>query len=344
MKKGDGITYKSAGVDIDAGNKAVDLIKERVKGTFSLLRTGKVITDLGGFSSVVELPNGKLVVTTTDGVGTKLIVGILMNKHDTVGIDLGAMCFNDLLAGGILPAIFLDYIALGKQIPEKTSEIMEGIIVGCEQAGAALVGGEMAECPGLYGPEEYDLAGFAVGFADSRKELILGDKIEPGMKIYGLPSSGLHSNSYSLARKVFGINLNTPVASISALDAHNEVLGCTLGEELLRPTKIYVQEVERLMGKYDIAGMINVTGGGLVENPPRVLPRNCSAIINLETWKPQPIFGLLQKLGNVSREEMLKVTNYGIGFMLISADEIADDGVIEIGNVVEGAERKVIFA
>jgi len=336
-------TYKNAGVDIEAGDKAVELIKERVAKTFPLIRTGKVISNLGGFSAVVELEDGRIVAATTDGVGTKLIVAILLDKHDTVGIDLGAMCYNDLLAGGVMPLFFIDYIVQGKQIPAKTAELVGGIVDGCEQAINPLVGGEMAECPDLYDPEVYDLAGFAIGLANSRADLILGDAIKPGMYAYGLLSSGLHSNGYSLVRDVFSISLKTPVASIGRLNKHIPELRCKLGEELLRPTKIYVQDVERLLANYEIAGLVNVTGGGLIENPPRVLPDGCGMEINLNAWEPQPIFKLVQRMGNVAQEEMLRATNWGVGFMVISPEKIIGEGIVRIGKIIESGEKKVFF-
>jgi phosphoribosylformylglycinamidine cyclo-ligase len=322
-------TYKDAGVDIDAGNEAVELIKERTAKVFPLIRTGRVISNLGGFGAVVELEDGRIIVATTDGVGTKLIIAILLDRHDTVGIDLCAMCYNDLIAVGVLPLFFLDYIAQGKQIPAKTAKIINGILDGCEQARSPLIGGEMAECPGLYNLEEYDLAGFSIGLADSRKDLILGDGVQVDMYAYGLLSSGLHSNGYSLVRNIFDIDINAPVASIKRLNHYINSLGCTLGEELLKPTTIYVDVVEGLMKKYTIAGMANVTGGGLVENPPRILPDGCGMNINLKAWEPQPIFKLIQEKGNVERIEMLQSTNYGIGFLVISPDEIQEEGVVK---------------
>lgn len=341
--KEQGMTYSASGVDIDAGNLAVEMIKKRVEGTFPLIRTGKVISDLGGFGAVVELPNGTILVATTDGVGTKLVVAILLNRHDTIGVDLGAMCFNDLLATGAYPLIFLDYVVQGKQIPKKTAEIINGIIDGCEQAGSPLVGGEMAECPDLYEPEVYDLAGFAVGMAGSRKDLILGNEIAAKMNVYGITSSGLHSNGYSLVRKITGISLKTPVASIDKLHVYIPELGCTLGEELLRPTTIYVKVVEYLMHNYEIKGMANITGGGLLENPPRILPPGLAMIIDLKSWQPQPIFSYLQKRGNISQLEMLRVTNYGIGFIFVSPNEIIEEGVLKIGKVIEHSEKRVFF-
>lgn len=345
MTKKKGVTYKDAGVDIDKGNEFVQQIKGKLATTFPYLSTGKVITELGGFSALVELPDSRIVAVTTDGVGTKLIIAILLDKHSTVGIDLVAMCVNDLIVGGVMPGVFIDYMALGKLFVDKAVSLVDGMVEGCKQAQCAMIGGETAECPGLYGPEDYDLSGFAIGFADSKKKLILGDEICPGMNVYGIPSSGLHSNAFSLVRKIFGINLDTPVASIRALNQLIPELGhnVTLGRELLRPTRIYVQDVAILMQKYKVAGMVNVTGGGLIENPPRVIPSNCSMNIHLDAWKPQPIFSLIQKLGNVSQMEMLKATNYGIGYMIISPDEINDGDIVKIGEIIEHDGRNVFF-
>ncbi len=338
-------TYKGAGVDTDAGNKAVELIAAEVKKTYPLLSTGEVISTLGGFSSLVELPSGQIVATTTDGVGTKLVLAILLNKHETVGIDLVAMCVNDLLTGGITTGVFLDYIVQGKQTPKKSEEIVKGIIEGCKLSGGyALVGGEMAECPSLYEIDCYDLAGFAVGFAESRRQLVMGNGIVEGMNVYGLPSSGLHSNGFSLVRKIFKVFLETPKFSKKALEEYYSELGCTLGEELLTPTEIYVKEVKTLMSKFNITGMVNITGGGLVENPIRVLPKNTAMKIDMRTWDPHSIFELVQKLGGVSTMEMLKATNYGIGFLLISGDEIKQPGVIKIGEIIrKKGDPKVYF-
>ena len=343
MKKNKGATYKDSGVDIDAGNRAVEMIKEEVAKTFPLIRYGKVITKLGSFGAVIELSNGMIIAATTDGVGTKLIVSMFMDKHDTVGIDLGAMCYNDLIAIGISPLFFLDYIAQGKQIPSRTVQFISGIIDGCHQAKSPLIGGEMAECPGLYRPEEYDFAGFAVGIAQSRKDLILGDDVAVGMNIYGLPSSGLHSNGYSLVRKVFGIEAESPVASIKRLKEYYGELECTLGEELLKPTVIYVDVVEKLMKQYSIAGMVNVTGGGFIDNPERVLPKKCAARFDIGSWKVHPIFKMIQERGDVKLKEMLRSTNYGIGFMIISPDKINEKGVVKIGEIVKRKKKAVIF-
>ncbi|MCK4355097.1 phosphoribosylformylglycinamidine cyclo-ligase [Candidatus Parcubacteria bacterium] len=326
-------TYAESGVNIDAGNKAVNLIKNEAQKTFRHYN-GKILSGIGGFSGVIELADKRVMGTSTDGVGTKLMLSIIMEKHDTVGIDLVAMCVNDLIVAGITPAIFLDYIAMGKQIPKRTSLIVKGIIEGCERAETALLGGEMAEMPGMYKDNDYDLAGFAIGFADSKENLILGKDIKPGMKVFGLPSSGVHSNGYSLARKVFGIDINKPKKAKKILDKQHSFIGKTLGEELLEPTTIYVKQIKSLLSKYKIAGMVHITGGGIIENPPRVLPKGCAINIKMGSWPVNPIFKYIQKKGNISIKEMLKTFNYGIGLMVISDDDIKQG--IPIGKVVKG--------
>ncbi|MFH0856485.1 MAG: phosphoribosylformylglycinamidine cyclo-ligase [bacterium] len=331
--------YEKSGVDITAGNTAVDLIKPLVAKTLYLPEGAKVLTGLGGFCAIIELPDGRIMGVTTDGVGTKIVPAILKDKHNTIGIDLCAMCFNDLLASGINPAIFLDYIAMGKQVPLRTKDLISGMVDACCASGCALVGGEMAEMPGIYSVNHYDLAGFAVGFLNSKEELILGEKIEPCMKVYGLPSSGLHSNGYALYNKIFDISLKIPDGSIIALNKYYPELGKTLGEELLTPTKIYTGDVAFLRN-YQIAGMANITGGGLIENPPRILPDGCGMVLNPNMWNRPPIFDLIERNG-VSKEEMLRVSNYGIGFIYITPDD-AKLGV-PIGEIIKSTEKKVFF-
>jgi len=330
--------YKKSGVDIDAGDRAVELIKEKARETFVNYQ-GKVLSGIGGFSGVVELKDHRMMGLSTDGVGTKLVLAIMMEKHDTIGIDLVAMCVNDLIATGIWPAIFLDYIAQGKQIPERTQSIVGGIIKGCNLAECALIGGEMAEMPGMYRENDYDLAGFAVGFADSKDDLILGENIKSGMKVFGIPSSGIHSNGYSLVRKIFGISL-TNRESIKKLNAYYSDLGKTLGEELLKPTTIYVKLVKRLVSEYNIAGLVHITGGGIIENPPRILLEGLSINIKKGSWTIPPIFRLIQERGQISLNEMLRTFNCGIGLMVISEDDIKE-GIL-IGEVVPG-DKKVIL-
>ena len=333
------ISYKSSGVDISAGNLAVDLIKKNVHKTFKYF-PGKVLTKIGSFGGVAELRGGKIVASSTDGVGTKLVLACLLDKHETIGIDLVAMSVNDLAVIGVMPAIFLDYIAMGKQIPKRTEKIVAGIIKGCHDCECALMGGEMAEMPDVYTEEEYDLAGFATGFADSKKDLILGKDIRPGMKVYGFASSGVHSNGYSLVRKIFGINFKDKVRAKKILNSEFSGLSRTLGEELLTPTKIYIKIIKKLISSYKIAGLAHITGGGLVENPPRILPEGCSVKIRKDSWKRPAIFGLIQEKGNVSDYEMLRTFNCGIGLIAVSGEEIKEGKLI--GEIVKGS-GEVIF-
>ncbi len=333
MVKNTRTLYAYSGVSIEAGNKTVDLIKDSAQKTFKHYK-GNVLSGIGGFSGVVELPDGRIMGTSTDGVGTKLILATLLNKHNTIGIDLVAMCVNDLIVTGIQPSIFLDYIAMGKQIPERTSLVVSGIIEGCDMAESALLGGEMAEMPGMYKDEDYDLAGFAIGFADSKKDLILGENIKPGMRVYGFPSSGVHSNGYSLVRKVFNINLNERENTQKILEEQYASLGRTLGEELLEPTIIYVRQVKSLLRKYTISGMVHVTGGGIIENTPRILPKGCAVHIKKDSWEIPPIFRIIQEKGNISTDEMMRTFNCGIGLIAISEDVI-EEGIL-IGEIVKG--------
>ena len=334
------LTYNDSGVNIEAGDKAVDLIKEKAQETFKNY-PGEVLSQIGGFSGAVKLKDGRVMGTSTDGVGTKLVLSILLDKHHTVGIDLVAMCVNDLIVNGIEPAVFLDYIAMGKQIPERTQKIVEGIIKGCNQAECALLGGEMAEMPGMYGENDYDLAGFAIGFADSEDDLITGGKIEPDMYVYGLPSSGIHSNGYSLVRKVFEIDLEKTEEAKQALNTFYPELRRTLGEELLEPTQIYVKPLKEILKKYQIFGIVHITGGGLIENPPRILPSEFALEIDKSAWKRPEIFNLIQKKGGISEEEMLKTFNCGLGLVIISTQEIPE--AIKLGKVIKKKDDSVSF-
>lgn len=334
-----GLTYRDAGVDTKAGQRAVELIKKKAQDTLRFA-PGKVVSGIGGFSGMVELPDGKILAFSTDGVGTKLMIAIVMDKHDTVGIDLCAMCVNDLAVSGVMPSVFLDYIAMGKQIPERTDVIVSGIISGCEMAQAALLGGEMAEMPGMYAENEYDLAGFAFGIADSRSKLVLGDDVERGMKLWGIPSSGIHSNGYSLVRRVTGFDLNDPKQTLDVLAQTVPGTNRTLGEELLEPTVIYVQRAKQLFENYSIAALAHITGGGWRENIPRVLPAGCAVRIMPNTWPVPPIFDFLQKKGGLLPEVMFDTFNMGIGMMAISHDEI--EGAYRIGDVVTG-DGEVFF-
>lgn len=312
--------YKAAGVDVEAGYEAVRLMRSDVKRTFR----PEVLTDIGGFGGLFSLDKSKyeepVLVSGTDGVGTKLKIAFLMDKHDTIGIDAVAMCVNDIICGGAEPLFFLDYIALGKNRPEKVAQIVKGVAEGCIMSGCSLIGGETAEMPGFYPEEEYDIAGFAVGVVD-RKKIIDGKNITAGDKLIGLASSGLHSNGYSLVRKL----LNPTRENI-----HGYVEQCcsSLGEELLKPTRIYVKTILQLKEKFMIKGISHITGGGFIENIPRMIPEGCRVKINLGTWPVPPVFSLLQKIGELSVRSIYNTFNMGIGMVLAVDPEIA-------GNVLQ---------
>lgn len=302
-----GYSYRDAGVDIQAGNKVVELIKPAVART---LRP-EVLGGLGGFGGLFKLDLKKypdpVLVSGTDGVGTKLRLVFQMNQHDSIGQDAVAMCVNDILVQGAEPLFFLDYLAVGKVEPKRVAEVVGGVAKGCEMAGCALIGGETAEMPGFYGEEEYDIAGFSVGVVN-RDQLIDGSKIQAGDVLIGLASTGLHSNGYSLARKIFE---NIP------LDQQFPELGEALGEALLRPTRIYVKSILPLIPGGEILGMAHITGGGLTDNIPRVLPPGLGVKIDTSTWERPPIFNLLQRLGEVAWPEMYRTFNMGVGFVII---------------------------
>jgi len=313
------ITYKNAGVDIDAGERAVELIKDKVRRTFS----PRVLTDLGGFSGLFTLKDypaaEPVLVSGTDSVGTKLKIAFMMNKHDTVGIDAVAMCVNDAITCGAQPLFFLDYIGTGKLRPETVSEILDGVVEGCLQARCALIGGEMAEMPGIYAEGEYDLVGFCVGIAD-RSKIIDGSTIRAGDVVLGLPSSGLHSNGFSLVRKVLfdihGFEINKKI---------DELGGKALGEILLTPTRIYVDVIMKLKERFPLRGIAHITGGGLVGNIIRIIPKGLALDIHWGNWTIPPVFGFIQKAGNITDEEMRKVFNLGIGMAIIAEPETAKD-------------------
>ncbi|MFD3447593.1 phosphoribosylformylglycinamidine cyclo-ligase [Microbacteriaceae bacterium 4G12] len=301
--------YKQAGVDIEAGYEAVSRMKKHVQKTMR----PEVLAGLGGFGGMFDISKFQgeepVLVSGTDGVGTKLMLAFLMDKHDTIGIDAVAMCVNDIVVQGAEPLFFLDYIACGKADPAKIESIVKGIADGCQQAGCALIGGETAEMPGMYTEDEYDLAGFTVGIAD-KKKLITGEHIRPGDVFIGLSSSGIHSNGYSLVRKVL---LET--GGLSLHETYGKLEG-TLGEELLRPTKIYVKPILEVLKKFTIKGMAHITGGGFIENIPRMLPENVGAEIDYGSWPIPPIFDLLQEVGKLNRKEMFNIFNMGIGMVL----------------------------
>ena len=310
--------YKKAGVDIEAGYQSVELMKEHVKKTMR----PEVLGGIGGFSGAFSMNAFKdmekpTLVSGTDGVGTKLKVAFLMDKHDTVGIDCVAMCVNDIACAGGEPLFFLDYIACGKNIPEKIAEIVKGVAEGCTQAGAALIGGETAEHPGLMPEEEYDLAGFTVGVVDE-KNLITGADIQAGDVLVGIASSGVHSNGFSLVRKVFEMTKES-------LDTYYEELGATLGETLLTPTKIYVKALKSIKGAgVTVKGASHITGGGFYENIPRMLPEGVHAVVKKESYEVPAIFKLLQKTGNLEEKMMYNTYNMGLGMVLAVAPADVD--------------------
>jgi len=309
--------YSHAGVDIDRGNTFVEKIKPLVKATFRK----EVMGGIGGFGGLFRLDAGKfkdpVLISSTDGVGTKLKIAHMMNKHDTVGIDLVAMSVNDVIVSGAEPLFFLDYIATGKISLEAGVEIVRGIAAGCSDAGCALLGGETAEMPGFYRDDEYDLAGFCVGIVDAER-IIDGSGIEAGDRIIGLASSGLHSNGYSLVR-----NIVFDKAKLS-LDARLDGLDQSIGLELLKPTRIYVKTILDLLKNFTIRGMVHITGGGFFDNIPRIIPPSCMAVISRHSWNIPPIFSILQHLGNIDEAEMFRVFNMGIGMALIVPEKETD--------------------
>ncbi len=323
-------SYKNSGVDIDAGNRLVELIKPLARSTADENVLGK----LGGFSGAYSLPKGKyknpVLVSAADGVGTKLNIAIALGKLDTVGIDLVAMNVNDIITCGAEPLFFLDYLATSKLVPKEAAEIIKGIARGCKMAGCALLGGETAEMPGFYKKDDFDLAGFVVGVVDKDK-VIDGSKVRPGDAVIGISSSGLHSNGFSLARRVLiGKDKN-------ALNKKHASLKRTLGEELLEPTKIYVKTVKKLKEEFKIKAMAHITGGGLLENVPRVLPSGCGALLDSSAWPYPPVMELIQKQGRVDRDEMLRTFNCGIGFVLVVSKKDCDDVVRRIRRMREKA-------
>lgn len=318
MNKETASKYRQAGVDIDKGNAFVS----RIKGLVAETHGRGVLNDIGGFSGLFAIGNASyedpVLIASTDGVGTKLNIAKLCNKHDTIGIDLVAMCVNDVVVSGAKPLFFLDYFAVSSLDLDVATEVVRGIASGCKISGCALIGGETAEMPGLYQTGDYDLAGFVVGIGE-RNQIIDGSDIRVGNKIIGLSSSGLHSNGYSLVRKIIfeesGLSIKDHVAE----------LGCTIGEELLRPTRIYVGSVLTVLRNYTINGLIHNTGGGFVDNVPRILPSGCQAIINAGSWDIPPIFPFLQDKGGIPVEEMYRTFNMGIGMIaLVPENEVED--------------------
>ncbi len=334
--------YRQAGVDIERGEEVVRRIRPLARSTFR----PEVLGDIGAFGGLFRLGAERYVdpvlVSGTDGVGTKLKLAFLMDRHDTVGIDLVAMCVNDIIVSGAEPLFFLDYLAVGELVVSKAEAIVQGIAEGCRQAGCSLIGGETAELPSFYQKGEYDLAGFSVGVVE-REAILTGKKIQPGDAVIGLASSGLHSNGFSLARRVL-----LEQAEVS-LDSSLDGMDNTLGETLLTPTRIYVKTILQLIKDFSIHGLAHITGGGITRNVPRVLPQGCRADIRKNTWPIPPIFSHIQKFGHVEEDEMYRVFNMGIGFVLVvSADQ--EQAVIDranalgeqamgIGQIVEDPQR-----
>ena len=338
------LTYRDAGVDIDAGNLSVKLIKDSVKATYR----PEVLGDLGGFGGLFAMSTKykePVLVSGTDGVGTKLRLAFILDKHDTIGQDAVAMCVNDILVQGAEPLFFLDYLAVGKLEPEQVADVVKGVANACKESGCALIGGETAEMAGLYAEGEYDIAGFAVGAVEKSK-IITSEKVKAGDVILGLPSSGVHSNGYSLVRKI--------VFDVKGFkgDEYIDELGKTIGEELLTPTRLYPKSCLPLIEKFDIHGMVHVTGGGYYENIPRALPEDMGAEIDATSWPVPPIFNLLKEWGNVDWHEMYRTFNMGIGMIIIaSADEAEkikadlqarNEAVYEIGKVTQGSHEVIV--
>ena len=344
MEKSFSESYKAAGVDVTAGYKGVELMKKAVQATY----TNEVISDIGGFGGLyapqIKEMEEPILVSGTDGVGTKLKLAFLMDKHDTIGEDCVAMCVNDVICTGASPMFFLDYMALGKNIPEKVATIVAGVAEGCKKANCSLIGGETAEMPGFYPVDEYDLAGFCVGIVD-KKKIIDNKTIEIGDKVIGLKSSGVHSNGFSLVRKVFDVNKEN-------LNEYVESLGCTVGEALLKPTKIYVKPILKLIEQVKVKGISHITGGGFYENMPRMLRDGVALKINKNSYEIPPIFKLIAERGNIPERDMYNTFNMGIGMaVIVPENEVeksleilkqAGEEAYLIGEVVEG-NREVII-
>ena len=324
------LTYKQSGVDIDEGNRAVELIKGKIKTTYD----NNVIGDLGNFSGLYSLKDftnmtEPVLLSSTDGVGTKLKLAQMMDKHDTVGIDLVAMCVNDLICQGAKPLFFLDYIATGKLVAEQVEQIVSGIVEGCKMAGCALVGGETAEMPGMYSEDEYDLAGFSVGIAD-REKIVSGKNVKSGDTLIGVASSGIHSNGFSFVRKIFLDKYGY------TLDKYIEELGMTLGDALLTPTKIYVKLVLDLIEKHELKAIAHITGGGVIENITRVIPKGLGIDINKNSWEKPAIFKMIESFNAVDERELHKSFNMGIGLVLI----VDKENVNEIVDYINTTDEK----
>lgn len=339
------MTYRDAGVDIDAGNESVSLIKDSVRATYR----PEVLGDLGGFGGLFALRaqdyREPVLVSGTDGVGTKLRLAFLLHRHDTIGQDAVAMCVNDILVQGAEPLFFLDYLAVGKLEPTQVADVVSGVARACKESGCALIGGETAEMAGFYPVGEYDIAGFAVGVVE-RERLITSARVKVGDVLLGLPSSGVHSNGYSLVRKIVFEHKGFRG------DEYMEELGRSIGEELLTPTRLYPQVCLPLIREFDLHGMVHITGGGFYENIPRALPDGMGAEVDAAAWEMPAVFRLLQEWGNVDWAEMYRTFNMGIGMVLIASEEVAarieahlgaqNEAVFRIGRVTEGAHEVTI--
>ena len=344
MEKSFSESYKAAGVDVTAGYKGVELMKKAVQATY----TNAVISDIGGFGGLyapqIKGMEEPILVSGTDGVGTKLKLAFLMDKHDTIGEDCVAMCANDVICTGASPMFFLDYMALGKNIPEKVATIVAGVAEGCKKANCSLIGGETAEMPGFYPIDEYDLAGFCVGIVD-KKKIINNKTIEVGDKVIGLKSSGVHSNGFSLVRKVFDVNKEN-------LSEYVENLGCTVGEALLKPTKIYVKPILKLIEQVKVKGISHITGGGFYENMPRMLREGVALKIDKNSYEVPAIFKLIQERGNIPERDMYNTFNMGIGMcVIVPENEVekslkilkeAGEEAYLIGEVIEGNKEIIM--
>ncbi len=347
MKSSYSESYKQAGVDITAGYKAVELMKSHIART----KNEGCLDDVGGFGGCFGLPiagmEEPVLVSGTDGCGTKVKLAILMDKHDTIGIDAVAMCVNDIICVGAKPLFFLDYIACGKNVPEKIAAIVSGVAEGCVQSGAALIGGETAEHPGLMPIEDYDLAGFAVGIVD-KKKIIDNKKMREGDIVIALPSTGIHSNGFSLCRKVFNIDNNDPLLYVE----REELGGKTIADALLTPTKIYVKPVLALLNEVDVHGISHITGGGFYENIPRSIPDGLGAVIDKASVKVLPIFDLIARFGNVPERDMFNTYNMGVGMSIVVSASEADKAIeilkvngidaYTIGKIVKSEDKVVI--
>ena len=338
-------SYRDAGVNIEAGYEGVKLMKKHVQRTM----IPGVVSDIGGFGGLFELDctgyKHPVLISGTDGVGTKLKIAMIMDKHDTIGIDCVAMCVNDILVQGAEPLFFLDYIAIETLEAKKVAQIVKGVANACKESGCALIGGETAEMSDLYGKDEYDIAGFCVGVVEKSK-MITGEKVKPGDVLLGLPSAGVHSNGFTLVRKicfdVMGFTMDTPV----------EEFGTTLGEELLKPTRLYPRVCLPLIEKFNLHGMVHITGGGFYDNIPRILPENCDAAVNAGAWEVPVVFKKLQEWGNVDWHEMYRTFNMGVGMVLVVAPEEADavrehlknagETFYELGTIIEGSGKAVL--